>query len=164
MENERNLSENGLSLITKFEGIATTAYICPAGVVTIGIGETDTFSLTGEKITLGMTITENQAKESFRIAVKKYEAAVNESVEISLNQNQFDALVSLTYNIGINGFKNSTLLKLLNQNKIEEASEQFERWVYANGKILVGLVNRRKEEKALFLKQINNDEVLQRDT
>ena len=83
--------------------------------------------------------------------MEHYEKAVNDSVTALLNQNQFDALVSFTYNVGIQAFKDSTLLRLLNKKNYRGAAQQFERWVKAGKKTLPGLVSRRKEEKELFL-------------
>ena len=83
--------------------------------------------------------------------LKKFEAAVNNAVKIPLNQNQFDALVSLAYNIGTNAFSKSTLVKKLNANDIRGAADQFDVWVNAGGKRMQGLVNRRAREKALFI-------------
>ena len=80
-----------------------------------------------------------------------FESAVYENVKVGLNQNQFDALVSLTYNIGIGAFSKSTLLKKLNAGDYKGTSNQFDVWVNAGGKRLDGLVKRRAKEKALFL-------------
>jgi lysozyme len=83
--------------------------------------------------------------------LKKFEAAVNNAVTVPLSQNQFDALVSLAYNIGTNAFSGSTLVKKLNSNDFRGAADQFDVWVNAGGKRMQGLVNRRGKEKALFL-------------
>lgn len=82
----------------------------------------------------------------------RFERAVSSSVKVPLTQNQFDALVSLTYNIGPGAFKHSTLLKLLNQGDYAGASQQFDVWIKAGGQTVQGLVNRRAVEKAYFLK------------
>ncbi len=84
--------------------------------------------------------------------LKKFESAVNTAVKVPINQNQFDALVSLTYNIGIGAFKDSTLLKKLNVKDYKGAAEQFPRWNRGGGRVLNGLVKRRKIEMELFLK------------
>jgi len=83
--------------------------------------------------------------------LKKFETAVNNAVTVPLSQNQFDALVSLAYNIGTNAFSKSTLVKKLNANDNRAAADQFDVWVNAGGKRMQGLVNRRAKEKALFL-------------
>lgn len=77
---------------------------------------------------------------------------MNELVKVKLNQNQFDALVSFTYNLGPESLKKSTLIKLNNQNQMNDAVEEFTKWVKANGKTLPGLVRRRQAERNLFLK------------
>ena len=84
--------------------------------------------------------------------LKKFESAVNNAVTVPLNQNQFDALVSLTYNIGPSAFSKSTLVKKLNAGDIRGAAEQFDVWVNAGGKRMQGLVNRRAKENEVFLK------------
>ena len=84
------------------------------------------------------------------LELKRFEQAVTAAVNVPLNQNQFDALVSLSYNIGIGAFKNSTLLKLLNASDYHAASDQFDVWIKAGGKTVQGLVNRRAVEKLLF--------------
>lgn len=84
--------------------------------------------------------------------LKSFEQTVNNTVKVPLNQNQFDALVSLAYNIGTNAFSKSTLVKKLNSNDIRGAADQFDLWVNAGGERMQGLVNRRTVEKALFLK------------
>jgi len=84
--------------------------------------------------------------------LKKFERTVNEAVTVPLNQNQFDALVSLTYNIGSGAFEKSTLVKKLNTGDYTGAANQYDVWVNAGGKRLQGLVNRRAKEKELFLK------------
>lgn len=83
--------------------------------------------------------------------LKRFEAAVSKAVQVPLNQHQFDALVSLTYNIGVGAFQRSTLVKLLNTGNYKAASHQFDVWVKAGGKTVQGLVNRRAIEKAFFL-------------
>ena len=84
--------------------------------------------------------------------LKKFESAVNSAVTVPINQNQFDALVSLAYNIGTGAFKESTLIKKLNAGDIRGAADQFDVWVNAGGKRMQGLVNRRAKEKEVFLR------------
>ena len=148
------ISNVGLDLIKNFEGCQLKAYKCPADVVTIGFGETGKFALTGEKIVMGMSITEEQAKNSFRIALKPYEDAVNR-LDAELNQNQFDALVSFCYNLGTGIFKGSLENAIKNKNWSNVAAQML---LYnkarVNGKLTVlkGLERRRQAESALFLK------------
>ncbi len=118
------------------------------GVWTIGIGTT--VYPNGVKVKQGDTCTPEQAKVYFKHDLAKFEKTVNEAVTVPLNQNQFDALVSLTYNIGSGAFKNSTLLKLLNKGDYQGAADQFLAWKKAGGKVMKGLVRRREAERALF--------------
>lgn len=98
-----------------------------------------------------MKITQQEADRLLKNDLIIHCNNVEKLVTVPLTQNQFDALVSFEYNIGYNAFKTSTLLKLLNQKKYKEAAEQFAKWKYAGGKVLVGLVRRREKEKAMFL-------------
>ena len=103
-----------------------------------------------------MTLKKNSDLQfGFKIYIqnnlKIFECTVNDAITGVLTQNQFDALVSLTYNIGSGAFKNSTLLKKLNAGDYKGAANQFDVWVNAGGKRLQGLVNRRAKEKELFL-------------
>ena len=139
----------GVDIICGFEGKRLAAYDDGVGVWTIGFGTT--VYPNGIKVKKGDTCTEAQAKAYMAHDLKKFESAVNKAVTVQLNQNQFDALVSLAYNIGTNAFSKSTLVKKLNANDIRGAADQFDVWVNAGGKRMQGLVNRRAKEKALFL-------------
>ncbi|MDH1800065.1 lysozyme [Acinetobacter johnsonii] len=147
---EMHTSPSGIDLICNFEGKRLTAYDDGVGVWTIGFGTT--VYPNGIKVMKGDTCTEAQAKTYMAHDLKKFEATVNKAITVQLNQNQFDALVSLAYNIGTNAFSKSTLVKKLNANDIRGAADQFDVWVNAGGKRMQGLVNRRTVEKALFLK------------
>ncbi|WP_329413993.1 lysozyme [Acinetobacter indicus] len=147
---EMHISPSGIDLICNFEGKRLAAYDDGVGVWTIGFGTT--VYPNGIKVMKGDTCTEAQAKTYMAHDLKKFEATVNKAVTVQLNQNQFDALVSLAYNIGTNAFSKSTLVKKLNANDIRGAADQFDVWVNAGGKRMQGLVNRRTVEKALFLK------------
>ena len=142
-------SKNGIQLIKSFEGCRLKAYKCPANVWTIGIGHTGLVN--GKPITPDLTITELMAETLLAIDLQKFENAINTKVKKPLTQNEFDALVSFVFNVGIGAFANSTMLKLLNQGNFELAAKQFDRWIYAKGKELNGLKKRRAAEKALFL-------------
>ena len=144
-------SSNGTSLIKEFEGFMASAYLCPAKVWTIGIGTT--VYPNGLKVKKGDKCTQEQALEYLQHDLKSFEKTVNDLVKVPLSQNQFDALVSLSYNIGSGAFKNSTLLKKLNANDYAGAADQFPRWNKGGGKVLKGLVRRRNAERALFLKK-----------
>ncbi|ENU40355.1 lysozyme [Acinetobacter johnsonii] len=139
----------GVDLICGFEGKRLAAYDDGVGVWTIGFGTT--VYPNGIKVMKGDTCTEAQAKTYMAHDLKKFEATVNKAVTVQLNQNQFDALLSLAYNIGASAFSQSTLVKKLNANDIRGAADQFDVWVNAGGKRMQGLVNRRAKEKALFL-------------
>jgi lysozyme len=147
----------GKKLIKSFEGFRAIAYICPAGVPTIGYGTT---RINGSRVKEGMKITSDEAEVFLEQDLKVFEDAINHNVLVEINQNQFDALVSFVYNVGIANFKKSTLLKKLNKGDYEEASNQLLRWTRAGGKVLNGLVRRREAEKELFLEDcdecINN--------
>ena len=142
-------SPAGLAIIKKFEGFRAKPYACPAGVATIGYGST--YYANGRPVKMtDAPITEAQAQELLQATLAKYEACVNGAVKMPINQNQFDALVSFTYNVGCSAFRNSTLLRLLNQGYAPQAAEQFARWNRGGGKVLPGLVARRAAERALF--------------
>ncbi|MGV5004808.1 lysozyme [Acinetobacter variabilis] len=147
---EMHVSPNGVDLICNFEGLRLKAYDDGVGVWTIGFGTTKYPS--GIRVKKGDTCTLDQAKAYMQNDLKAFEQTVNSVVKVPVNQNQFDALVSLAYNIGSTAFKNSTLVKRLNEGNYKSAANQFDVWVNAGGKRMQGLVNRRAAEKALFLK------------
>lgn len=147
----KTTSDVGVNLISGFEDTRFKAYDDGVGIWTIGIGTT--VYPNGVKVKKGDTCTLDQAKAYFRHDLAKFEKTVNDSVKVPLSQNQFDALVSLTYNIGSSAFKSSTLLKKLNKSDYQGAADQFPLWKEAGGKVLNGLVRRRAAERALFLKK-----------
>jgi lysozyme len=138
-----NISQEGLSLIKKFEGCELEAYKCAAGVWTIGYGSTD-------GVNEGMEISQERAEMLLLEDVEVFEESVNKLVEVPLEQNQFDALVSWTFNLGSTNLKNSTLLKVLNNKDYEGVPAQIKRWNKAGGKVLQGLIRRREAEALLF--------------
>ena len=142
------ISENGLSFIRREEGKRLMAYADVIGVWTIGVGHTGTVD--GISITKGMTITAEKSRVLLIADVAKFEAAINRLVKVPLKQHQFDALVSLVFNIGETNFARSTLLKKLNANDFKGAAEQFLAWKNAGGRPVQGLLNRRKREKDMF--------------
>lgn len=144
-----NLSDNGMKLLEQFEGLRLEAYLDSASIATIGFGSIKYPN--GNKVKLGDKITKTQAKEYKLHDLKEFESTVNTSVTVPLSQNQYDALVSLSYNIGSGAFKSSTLLKKLNSGDYKGAAEQFLAWNKAGGKKVQGLVNRREAEQKLFL-------------
>jgi GH24 family phage-related lysozyme (muramidase) len=145
-----NIGNKGLRLIKEFEGCKLTAYICPAGIWTIGIGSTRYSD--GSAVKRGQTLAnEEAALLLLSKTLASYEHAVN-AIKVDLTQNEFDALVSLTYNIGARNLANSTLVKMLKAGDSKaEIAKQFLRWDKAGGKPLAGLTRRRNAEAELFL-------------
>lgn len=145
-------SDQGIALIKRHEGVRLEAYPDPGRgweIPTIGVGHT---SAAGPPaVTRGMRITEAGADAILRADLAKFERAVNSLVHVSLTQAQFDALVSLAFNIGPGALAKSTLLRKLNRSDYQGAADQFLVWNKSNGKTLPGLVSRRKAERALFL-------------
>jgi lysozyme len=150
-----NLSQCCLDLIKKWEGFVPIAEPCPAGYPTFGWGSR--YDINGQAVKNGDIISKQEAEELLRYECKSYSEVINQCVTVPLNQNQFDALVSFTFNVGPNAFKGSTLLRELNKKNYSGAAEQFLVWnkITKNGQLipLQGLTNRRKDEKALFEKQ-----------
>lgn len=142
----RDLTD-AVDLIKQFEGMRLTSYKCPAGVWTIGYGST-TFE--GHKVTEGMTITEKQAEQQLIRDLQPACRAIDAYVTAPLNNNQYCALVSFVYNIGSGNFKTSTLVKKLNAEDYQGASDELLRWNKSNGHVLEGLCRRREAEKKLF--------------
>lgn len=140
----------GIDLIKKFEGLQLKPYLCPAGIPTIGYGSTLYPDGTRVKTT-DKPITKDKAADILRATLGSYERAVNNLVKVPLTQNQFDALVSFTYNVGGVNLADSTLLKLLNKKDYAGAAKEFDKWTKAKGKVLPGLVVRRDDEQKLFL-------------
>lgn len=144
-------SRKCIDLIKQFEGFRLDPYLDSVGIPTIGYGSTyylDDIT----KVTLqDSPITPEMAEELLSKALESLASRLDSSIEIDLNQNQLDALLSLVYNIGMGAFKKSTLLRLLNRNDLDKASEQFLVWCKAGGKVLPGLSHRRAIEQKLFL-------------
>ena len=140
----RQIGQKGLDLIKRFEGLYLRSYKCPADVWTIGYGHTK--NVNGNQI-----ITSEQAEQLLRSDLRVFERVVSDAVTVPLNQNQFDALVSLAFNIGGSNFGSSTLLRMLNAANYAGAADQFLRWNRAGDRVLDGLTRRRQDERALFL-------------
>ena len=143
-------SSNGIRLIQEFEGLRLTSYLCSAGVPTIGYGAT--YYHDGSKVKLGQTITKEQASQMLVDHLKEFEGSVTGLLnKTKVNQNQFDALVSLNYNIGPTNLAISQLLRFvkLNPNDPRIAAE-FAKWNRAGGEVVTGLVRRRKKEAQLY--------------
>ena len=137
-------SQKGIDFIKRHEALRLHAYKDAVGVWTIGYGHT----LTARE---GMVITEKEAEKLLKQDLKTAEDEINKHL-LPLKQHQFDSLVSFVFNVGIGAFRRSTLLKRLKMDvKHPDIVNQFNRWVYGGGKILKGLVKRRKEEANLYL-------------
>ena len=137
-----------MDLIQQFEGCKLTAYLCPAGVWTIGWGST------GIGISKGVTWTQAEADERYKKDMGVFKTGVKKLVTVPINNNQIEALTSFAYNLGLGALKGSTLLKYLNAGNYQAAANQFLRWDKAGGKVLSGLTRRRTAERNLFLKAV----------
>lgn len=138
-------SIKGINLIHSFEQCRLKAYMpTPNDRPTIGWGTT------GPDVKMGITWTQKQADDRFASDLAKFEQAVEKATNGKVTQNQFDALVSLIYNIGETNFNGSTLLKLHKAGDYAGAKAQFARWNKQAGKVLNGLTRRRAEEAALY--------------
>lgn len=139
----KTTSDKGLKIIKEFEGYRSTAYQCDAGVWTIGYGHTS-------GVKEGDTCTKEQADAWLAADVQTVEAAIN-ALAISLSQNQFDALVSLGFNIGANALLNSTLIKKAKTNPDDATiADEFLRWNKVGNTVINGLTRRRKAESELY--------------
>lgn len=147
------VSPEGAAFIKQFEGLRLSSYECQAGVWTVGYGTT------GPDIGPDTKITKQEAEILFASDLMQFESGVRDFLKVTVNQNQFDALVSFAYNVGLSAFRNSTLLRLLNDRADTQiVAAEFSRWIYAgNKKASEGLKIRREKEKQLFLtKPINS--------
>jgi len=143
------VNKAGKDLIKQFEGCKLKAYKCPAGLWTISWGLT--FYPDGRKVKEGDVITQQQAEEYFDAVVNDFAKQVDVLVKSNVTANNFSAIVSFTYNVGIGNLKNSTLLKKINANpKDATIPAEFRKWVRANGEVLKGLVRRRDAEAKLY--------------
>jgi len=144
------VSQNGIELIARFESFSSKPYLCPARVPTIGFGAT--YYENGIRVTMkDKEITKEYAYKLLEFQSNKYAEAINRYIKVKLTQNQFDALVSFVFNIGIGAFQKSTLLRYINeQRSINSIISQFKRWNRGGGGILKGLVKRREIEAELY--------------
>ena len=173
-----NISKRLINLIKKYEGLSLYPYACPANILTIGYGHViqnnDMIMGIDGKILNNMfdvlknyihnryilneklkmifykPLNELQADALLLSDIEKFCQRINPLITIPLNQNQYDAVISLCYNIGIAAFEKSSLRTFLNATNIHQASQEFDKWIYAKGKKLTGLTLRRQAEKALF--------------
>lgn len=143
LNNHLSTSPEGLNFIKVSEGSVNKAYMDTGNVLTIGVGHV---VKKGEP----HVITDKQSSEYLKEDLRIAEEAIKKLVTIQLTQQQFDALVSFVFNVGVNAFSRSTLLKKLNSNDPNGASKEFLKWVMDNGKTIKGLVTRRTNESNLF--------------
>jgi lysozyme len=156
------MSQHGLELLEQWEGFELEVYNDSAGLPTIGVGHLLTkselssgkISIKGVAVAYGNGLTNQQVTDLLSQDVKPAEQSVNNGVKVSLNQNQFDALVSFTFNVGGGAFSSSTLLKVLNQGQYDQVPDQLRRWTKSGGRTVQGLVNRRENEIKLWNGQI----------
>ena len=137
-------SDAGIALIKRWEGERLTAYLCPAGVWTIGVGHT---AAMGDPAPVsGMRITADESTAILRRDLSRVEQDIGAVVTVPLSKRQFDTLVSFVFNVGIGAFRKSTLLKKLNAGQFESVPSELMKWTRVNGQVNQGLVNRRKAE------------------
>jgi lysozyme len=143
-------SDSGLSILKQFEGLRLNAYKDSVGVWTIGYGHT---SMAGEPFVMaGLKITNQEAENILRRDVVKYERAVESKLTRVPNQNQFDAMVSLCYNVGGGNFAKSSVLRFFNAGQDAKAANAFLAWNKAGGRVFAGLTRRRGAEMELYMK------------
>lgn len=149
-------NQKGVATLIEFEGFRSTAYLCPAGVWTIGFGFT-------KGVKPGDKMTRSEAAERLKQELAEYEHAVDEACLITPNENEFSAMVCMAFNIGVAGFRKSSVLKAHNKGDKEAAARAFQLWDKATvggvKKTLPGLTRRRMAEAALYLEPVAIDEV-----
>ena len=133
-------------LVKECEGLRLEAYVCPAGVPTIGYGHT-------AGVKLGTRITQADADRMLTIDLEKYKKQAAKFIHVQVTRGQFIALLDFAYNLGVKALSESTLLKKFNAGDTEGAAEEFAKWVYCAGKVSKGLTLRRRKEKNYFLMQ-----------
>ena len=152
------MSPHALELLEQWEGFKLTVYKDSAGLPTIGVGHLLTkdelssgkIVIKGAPVKYGDGLTDQQVTDLLSQDVGPAQNAVSGGVKVALSQNQFDALVSFTFNVGNGAFAGSTLLKVLNQGQYAQVPDQLRRWTRAGGKVVQGLVNRRENEIKLW--------------
>ncbi len=141
-------SNRGLSLIVQFEGFRPDAYLDPVGIPTIGFG-----FIRGVKMGDKMTLAE--ARDRLKHEIVEYEQGVLAACTRKPNQNQFDAFVCFAFNVGVAGFRKSSVLKAHNRGDYQAAARAFGLWNKAGGKVFTGLTRRRAAESALYLEPVD---------
>lgn len=155
------ISQKGLEHIAQFEGFRSKSYLDATGHPTIGYGH---LIKKGEANKFSQGLTKEQGLQLLKSDAQKASDTVKKHVKVPLNQEQFDALSSFVFNVGATNFKDSTLLKKLNQGQYDQVPKELNRWVYSKGKKLNGLINRRKQEGTLFSQGTqNNSQIFNRN-
>jgi lysozyme len=152
------VSDQGKRKIREWEGSRARVYRDAGGKLTIGVGHLLTKSelasgkiwIQGQAVPYAAGLSDEQILDLLGQDLAGAEQGIKDGVDVELSQNQFDALVSFCFNVGRMAFKNSTLLRLLNQEKYDEVPAQLRRWVRCNGKVIQGLVSRREQEIELW--------------
>jgi len=134
-----NISENGIKILMLREGSRNKAYKDTKGIWTIGVGHT------GPEVKAGLVWTDKQVMDAFKQDIRTSELAINVSVLVALTQNQYDALVSFVFNVGVNAFKRSTMLRFINLKQFTKAQQEFDRW-----HIPPEITSRRNSERDQF--------------
>lgn len=142
-----SISDNGIKTIANFEGKRNSMYLDAVGLPTIGIGH-----LIKQGESFPSQMTDKEVYDLFRKDVKRFENVVNKLVKVKINQNQFDALVSWSFNCGEFALEDSTLLRVLNEGNYNLAADNFLKWNMGGGQVIYGLTVRRQKERELFLK------------
>ncbi len=142
------IPEKAIELIKRFEGFSPVPYLCPAGWLTIGYGHV---IREGER--WDEPITEEMAERLLLIDLQRYSRAIQRLILVPLNENQFGALLSFTYNLGSGALQRSSLRQKLNRGEYLEAADEFPKWCWAGGRKLRGLLRRRLAERELFLEE-----------
>jgi lysozyme len=156
------MSDHGLSLLTQWEGFRTQVYDDGVGVATIGVGHALTaaekaagaLDIGGTPVPYAGGLSSDQVQALLASDLQVYENALNDAVTATLKQNQFDALVSFCFNIGVNGFRSSSALRDLNQGSLDAVPDDLRKWDKAGGVFNQGLANRRENEVRLWLGQL----------
>ena len=148
------IDDAGYEFIKQWEGVRNKAYRDSAGIPTIGIGfiRYKVGARAGTRVQMQDYLTDDEIKAEFAVQIAAYEDAVAEAVKVALTQSQVNALVSLCYNIGVNAFKGSTVVRELNQRKYQAACKAIGMWNKAGGRVVQGLVNRRAAEQVEFFR------------
>ena len=151
MNENLKLDDAGYALIKKWEGVKTRAYSDSVGIP-IGFIRYTLGAKAGQKVRMGDTLTEAEIKAEFLNQVKTYEDGVRQAVRTELTQSQFNACVSLCYNIGVEAFDKSSVARLLNERRYQAACNAFALWNKAGGRVVQGLANRRADEQKEFFR------------